>query len=278
MLHVFDEASFKCSRVVTLRYSTSFSLSVRLLNSSLRNAIYGIYGFVRFADEIVDTFHDKDKVKLLNDFEAAYYDALAQGISLNPILNAFVITVKKYNIDDELVQAFLTSMKFDIDKKEYDSAGIKEYIYGSADVVGLMCLKVFVNVDETRYNELKPFAMALGSAFQKVNFLRDLNNDVNELDRNYFPLLNSNKLTEETKQQLIDDINEDFKLAREGIRRLPASSKLGVYTAYIYYRKLTRKIQRTHSNTIMSSRIRISNFRKFGLILRCYLVCKFRMV
>jgi 15-cis-phytoene synthase len=277
MNKLFDEVSFKCSKVVTQHYSTSFSLGIRLLDKSIRNAIFSIYGFVRFADEIVDTFHDHNKEELLSNFEKSYYQAYDNEISLNPILHAFQLTVRNYNIDDELIHAFLKSMKCDLQKKEFDPQEIKEYIYGSADVVGLMCLRVFVNGDENKYVELKPYAMRLGSAFQKVNFLRDINNDINQLHRIYFPVLRNNKLTNEIKKQIIEEINEDYRIALQGIKRLPNSSKIGVFTAYLYYKKLTKKIEKTDAQKVLEKRIRISDFSKIWLLGYCYLFGKLKM-
>ncbi len=278
MTGFYDEVTYKISKLVTNNYSTSFSLGVSLLDSSIRKDIFSIYGFVRFADEIVDTFHDTNKEQLLNDFEESYYKAYQEGISLNPILHSFQLTVKKYQIDDALIQAFLTSMRYDLHKKEYDEKGIIEYIYGSADVVGLMCLKVFVYGNEEEYNELKPYAMRLGSAFQKVNFLRDLNNDVSELQRTYFPILRQKPLNQETLRTIIEDINDDFKQARLGILKLPKSARTGVYTAYLYYLSLLRKIKRTKPTRIMESRIRISNFHKILLLNQAYFSVKTNLV
>ncbi len=278
MKELFDEVSFKCSKIVTRSYSTSFSLGIKLLDKSIRNAINSIYAFVRFADEIVDTFHDFNKEELLSHFEANYYRAYENEISLNPIIHSFQLTVKKYNIDDALIQAFLRSMRSDLLKKEFDTQEIKEYIYGSADVVGLMCLKVFVNGDENKYNELKPYAMRLGTAFQKVNFLRDINNDVNQLHRIYFPILRENKLTNEIKKQIIEDINEDYRIALQGIKQLPKSSKRGVYAAYMYYKKLTKKIEKTNAQKVLDKRIRISNPIKLWLLGYCYITGKMKIV
>lgn len=277
-LDLFTKVSYQCSKIVTQRYSTSFTLGIRMLDRSLRNPIFSIYGFVRFADEIVDSFHDFDKEKLLSEFEKEYYKAYQSGISLNPILHSFQHTVKRYKIDDELIQAFLNSMRSDLHKKEFDSREIDDYIYGSADVVGLMCLKVFVNGDEKRYEELKPHAMRLGSAFQKVNFLRDLNNDVNNLHRVYFPVLRQNDLTDEIKQEIIEEIKEDFRIAVVGIKRLPKTSKIGVYTAYVYYSKLMNRIEKATAQSILEKRIRVPNLIKFGLLGYCILSRKLRLV
>ncbi|WP_299211276.1 phytoene/squalene synthase family protein [uncultured Aquimarina sp.] len=277
MKELFDDVSFKCSKIVTQNYSTSFSMGIKLFDKSIRDSIYSIYGFVRFADEIVDTFHDYDKAALFSNFEEDYYRAYNQGISLNPILNSFQITVRKYNIDDELIQAFLKSMHSDLSKKEFDDDEIKAYIYGSADVVGLMCLKVFVNGDEERYQALKPAAMRLGSAFQKVNFLRDINDDINELHRIYFPILRDNKLTEAIKKKIIIDINEDFRVALEGIKELPDNSKKGVYAAYLYYTKLTTKIASTPVEKLLNERIRIPNRVKIWSLGSIYISKKLKL-
>lgn len=278
MKELFDEVSVGCSKLVTKSYSTSFSLAVKMLAPSIRNAIYSVYGFVRFADEIVDTFHGFNKDKLISDFEADYYKAHAEGISLNPILNAFQATVKKYDIDDELVQAFLKSMKLDLHKSEYTDEEYKAYIYGSADVVGLMCLKVFVNGDQEKYNELKEPAMRLGSAFQKVNFLRDLKDDLELLNRSYFPDVNMVELNVASKQKIIKDIHHDFEAAYIGILGLPNEAKFGVYTAYRYYKCLLNKLKKTPSNEIMNTRIRVSNPLKMSLLARSYVKYKLNMI
>jgi len=274
----YRDLTFLISKVVTQKYSTSFSLGVRMLHKSLREAIYSIYGFVRFADEIVDTFHDYDKANLLNRFEEDYYRALDDGISLNPVLNSFGETVRRYAIDDDLIQAFLDSMKSDLSKTEFNEEQIRKYIYGSADVVGLMCLKVFTGGDVEQYNELMPFAMKLGSAFQKVNFLRDLNDDKNDLKRVYFPVLNESSLNTKNKREIIKDIEADFLEALKGIRRLPETSKAGVYTAYLYYKALTRKIKLTSASKIITTRMRISNGRKLVLLLRAWLAVQLKWI
>ncbi len=246
MKAIFDKISFDCSRNVTRAYSTSFSSAVRMLAPSIRQDIYNIYGFVRFADEIVDSFHDYDKEQLFTLFENDLEKALHDSISLNPVLNAFQHTAIKYNIDSSLTGAFMKSMKLDLVKKDYASfEEYNEYIYGSADVVGLMCLKVFTGNDDERYNELKPYAMRLGSAFQKVNFLRDLKADTEELERNYFPMLNLSEIDDKTKAQIIAEIEADLAEGYKGIVRLPAEAKFGVYTAYVYYKKLLKSLK-TH--------------------------------
>ena len=279
MKHFYDEVSFKCSRLVTTNYSTSFSLAVKMLSPSIREAIYSIYGFVRFADEIVDSFHDFEKEQLLVEFENEYYKAHNQGISLNPILNSFQITVKKYNIDDQLIQSFLKSMKLDLVKQTYNSKEeYEDYIYGSADVVGLMCLKVFVNGNQERYNQLKFEAMKLGSALQKVNFLRDLKDDSLVLNRNYFPDTDLNNFNEASKKAIIDDIESDFEDAFKGILKLPIEAKFGVYTAYVYYKKLLKKLKKTPCSEIGTTRIRVSNYTKAGLLAQSFITCKLKMV
>ncbi|MBP7396197.1 MAG: phytoene/squalene synthase family protein [Flavobacterium sp.] len=279
MKQLFDDVSFKCSKLVTKSYSTSFSLAVKMLAPSIREDIYNIYGFVRFADEIVDSFHGYQKEQLIQDFETDYYKALESDISLNPILNAFQITVKKNNISDDLVQAFLKSMKMDLVKSEYNTkAEYDDYIYGSANVVGLMCLKVFVQGNQEKYDALKDEAMRLGSAFQKVNFLRDLKDDNLVLNRNYFPGVDLRSFDDEAKKAIIAEIDEDFKAAREGIKKLPLEAKFGVFTAYVYYKKLLNKLERTPSHKIGTSRIRVSNYSKAGLLAQSFVTYKLRLV
>ena len=280
MKALFDQVSNNCSRLVTKKYSTSFSLAVKMLSPEIRTAIYNIYGFVRFADEIVDSFHAYDKEKLINKFEADYYEALEDGISLNPILNAFQKTVFQYQISDDLVQAFLKSMKADLHKTEYTTKEeYDSYIYGSADVVGLMCLRVFVNGDTEKYNEIKDAAMRLGSAFQKVNFLRDLKDDIDNLNRSYFPNVDLRALNNESKNQIINEIEEDFEVAfKEGILKLPVEAKFGVYIAYRYYRKLLNKLKNTPSSKILETRVRISNPMKINLLARSFVKYKLNLI
>ena len=280
MKELFDQTSHNCSKLVTKSYSTSFSLAVNMLSPSIRTDIYNIYGFVRFADEIVDTFHDYDKEVLMANFERDYYLAKEQGISLNPILNSFQQTVNKYKISNDMVQAFLKSMKADLHKTEYQTkAEYDEYIYGSADVVGLMCLKVFVNGDDDKYNELKDAAMRLGSAFQKVNFLRDLKADYEDLNRSYFPNVDLGQLNAASKQIIIDEIEADFDYAyTEGILKLPVEAKFGVYMAYRYYRRLLKKLKSVPSEKIMDTRIRISDPMKINLLARSYVKYKLNII
>ena len=279
MKELFDTVSFKCSKLVTKSYSTSFSLAVYMLSPSIRDAIYSIYGFVRFADEIVDSFHGYEKEYLINDFEKEYYKSYEAGISLNPILNSFQHTIKEYNITDDLVQAFMRSMKLDLVKQNYESQEeYNEYIYGSADVVGLMCLKVFVKGNEEKYNQLKSEAMRLGSAFQKVNFLRDLKDDNLILNRNYFPGVDLKSFDENSKKAIIAEIEEDFRIAYQGILKLPIEAKFGVYTAYVYYKKLLNKLECTPSHKIGNARIRVSNYTKFGLLAKSFVSYKLKLV
>ncbi|EZH73236.1 phytoene synthase [Aquimarina atlantica] len=271
MKSIFDTVSQSCSKIVTNSYSTSFSLVSKMLSGSIRQDIYNIYGFVRFADEIVDTFHEYDKEKLFNDFEEEMYKAIENKISLNPILNSFQKTVHQYNISPELYEAFMKSMRLDLHKTKYlTDQEYKDYIYGSADVVGLMCLKVFVNGNPEKYDNLKESAMHLGSAFQKVNFLRDLKADFEDLNRTYFPNLNLNELDEDSKLKIIKEIEGDFSKALQGILKLPVEAKFGVYTAFIYYKKLLNKLKKTPSLEIKNTRIRVSNYQKFGLLAKSY--------
>jgi phytoene synthase len=279
MKQLFDDVSFKCSKLVTKNYSTSFSLAVYMLSPIIRDAIYSIYGFVRFADEIVDSFHGFDKKELINDFEKEYYKSYNSGISLNPILNSFQHTVKKYNITDDLIQAFLKSMKLDLVKSDYNSKEeYDEYIYGSADVVGLMCLKVFVAGKDHKYEQLKDEAMRLGSAFQKVNFLRDLKDDNLVLNRNYFPGVDLNSFDENAKRMIIKEIQDDFDVAYQGILKLPIEAKFGVYTAFVYYKKLLKKLENTPCHEIGNARIRVSNYTKAGLLAQSFVTYKLRLV
>ena len=275
MKELFDKISYESASLITRKYSTSFSIAVRLLAPSIRQAIYNIYGFVRVADEIVDSFEGYPKEDLLNRFEDEYEFALRSGISTNPVINAFQGTIKEYDINIELVQAFLRSMRADLKKQVYENQQeIQEYIYGSADVVGLMCLKVFVKGDEDRYLKLKEPAMKLGSAFQKVNFLRDLNEDFESLHRTYFPNINPDNISEHDKNRVVQEIKEDFEEAYKGIVKLPKEAKLAVYVAYMYYLNLLKKIERTPSRILKEKRIRISNWSKVLLLVESYFKLK----
>ena len=272
MKALFDNISFDCSKKLTKAFSTSFSFSSRLLPMEQRQAIYATYSFVRVADEIVDTYHDYPQEKLLDRFERNLNEALETRISTNPILNAFQDTVYKYNIERELIDAFLKSMRLDLQKKEYKTREeYQEYIYGSADVVGLMCLHIFVGGDNEQYDKLKDSAMKLGSAFQKVNFLRDLKNDMETLERSYFPHIDFKNLSKKVKKEIVEEIVQDFDDAFVGIRQLPDSSRLAVYVAYVYYKKLLRIIKRKKPETILQSRIRVSNAAKMWLMFKSYL-------
>ncbi|MDG1344527.1 MAG: phytoene/squalene synthase family protein [Flavobacteriaceae bacterium] len=272
MKKLFDQVSENCSKVVTQSYSTSFTLATKMLDSSIRQDIYNIYGFVRFADEIVDSFHDFDKQHLLNLFELDLKKSIKDKISLNPILNSFQKTFNKYEIDYELVDSFLKSMKWDLNKKQYlNKEEFDEYVYGSADVVGLMCLKVFVKGNQKQYNDLKPYAMSLGSAFQKVNFLRDLKADHDGLNRSYFPNLNIEEFDEESKKIILNEIDKDFSHALKGIFLLPSSARFGVYTAYKYYLKLLNKLKNTNPLKIKTTRIRVPNYQKINVLARSYI-------
>jgi len=271
MKALFDTVSEKCSKTVTKSYSTSFSIATKMLAPSIRQDIYNIYGFVRFADEIVDSFHGYNKNQLFKRFEESLENALVDKISLNPILNSFQHTFHKYNLDKHLVDSFMESMKLDLSKTNYlTQEEFKAYIYGSADVVGLMCLKVFVKGDQKKYDELKESAMHLGSAFQKVNFLRDLKADYEDLSRSYFPNTDLEKLDEDSKNTIIAEIEHNFNMGLQGIHQLPAEAKFGVYTAFIYYKKLLNKLKKTPSTEIKNTRIRVNNYQKMGLLAQCY--------
>ena len=271
MKELFDKISEECSKNVTKSYSTSFSLATKMLSSNIRQDIYNIYGFVRFADEIVDTFHSYNKKELFKRFVDDLNHSLKQKISLNPILNSFQKTVHKYNIDRDLINSFLKSMEQDLKKKKYESLQeYKEYIYGSADVVGLMCLKVFVSGRNDDYKKLKPYAMSLGSAFQKVNFLRDLNDDYKKLNRVYFPGVDYGTFNDDVKNNIMIDIEKDFAKALKGIYMLPNNSKFGVYAAYKYYKRLLRKLERASYLQIKSERVRVPNYQKVDVLARSY--------
>ncbi|MDC1403176.1 phytoene/squalene synthase family protein [Crocinitomicaceae bacterium] len=267
MKSIFDTLSHDISEMTTKRYSTSFSLGISFLSKDLHNAIYGIYGFVRFADEIVDSFHGFDKDKLLTDFKKQTFEAIGEKISLNPILNSFQWAVNEYKIPIELIDTFLKSMEMDLDQIDFDQKEYEKYILGSAEVVGLMCLKVFVRGDDKEYLRLKPSAMKLGSAFQKINFLRDLSADYKDLDRTYFPGVDMKAFNQTVKKQIEADIELDFKAGYEGIKQLPKNSRFGVYMAYKYYYKLFQKIKSTQPHRILKERVRIRNTKKYRLFL-----------
>jgi phytoene synthase len=278
MKELFDSISNESATLITKKYSTSFSIAVRLLAPSIRQAIYNIYGFVRVADEIVDSFEGYPQKELLNRFEEEYAYALEIGISTNPVIHAFQKTVKEYNIDDSLVHAFLGSMRADLSKQIYtNQQEMEDYIYGSADVVGLMCLKVFVNGDLDEYERLKEAAMSLGSAFQKVNFLRDLKQDYDHLNRTYFPNIDPENLTTEEKDKIVKEIKEDFNAAYLGIKKLPKEARFGVYVAYQYYVQLLKKVDKTPAEVLMDKRIRVSNSLKTYLLFQSYISYNFKI-
>ena len=271
MKELFDQVSLRCSQITTNAYSTSFSLGIKMLDKKLRNPIYSIYGFVRFTDEIVDTFHDYDKKKLLTSFTKDTYQAIEEKISLNPILQSFQHVVNQYNIDHQLIDSFFHSMELDLEQSSYDKKGYDEYIYGSAEVIGLMCLQVFCEGDRQQYDTLKSPARSLGSAFQKINFLRDFNDDYQGMGRLYFPNIKMDNFSETIKKEIEADIRNDFELGFQGIKRLPKSAKFGVYVAYIYYLSLFRKVTRKSANEILSARIRVSNLRKLSLLFGAFI-------
>lgn len=277
MIGIFHELSEYCSKAATEKYSTSFSSAIRLLHADLRTPIYNIYGFVRFADEIVDTFHEYNKEELLIEFKKETYASIERGISLNPILHSFQSSVRKYNISHDLIEAFFSSMEMDLSKTVYNSNGYKEYIYGSAEVVGLMCLYVFCEDDEEMYKKLKPSAQALGAAFQKVNFLRDVKADYQQLNRSYFPEVDFTNFTTSMKKQIEDDITLGFINAYEGILMLPVKARFGVYVAYKYYLSLFKKIKRTTPDNILEQRIRIPNYGKAFIVAKAGLRNQFNL-
>jgi phytoene/squalene synthetase len=266
MLNLYKEVCRECASLITRRYSTSFSMGIRVFDKALRAPIYGIYGFVRFADEIVDTFHDKDKATLLARFRRDTYLAMEEGISLNPVLQAFQEVANEYNIGRDLIDPFLDSMAMDLEFSTYHDDLYETYIYGSAEVVGLMCLKVFLKGDDAEYERLKPMARALGSAFQKINFLRDIKSDYEERGRVYFPGVDYNKFDQPTKLAIEADIKKDFDYGYEGIKQLPDSARLGVYLAYVYYTKLFQKIKKSPAKQVAEERIRVNDGKKFYLL------------
>ena len=271
MKNIYDKLSTNVSSSVMYEYSTSFYLSKFLLSKKMKEAIYSIYAFVRLADEIVDSFHDYDKEKLLNDFHKEFDTSIKQKISLNPIFNSFQSTYHKYNFEYELVDCFLNSMRLDLQKQSYDSDMFSKYIYGSSEVVGLMSLKVFVNGNSKKYNQLKPYAVSLGAAFQKVNFLRDIDHDIKTLNRDYFNLNSSEKISEEIKKEIILDIKNDFKHALIGIKLLDKNVQFGVYTAYLFYQELLSKIEIIEASELFKKRISVINYKKIILLFKSIL-------
>jgi phytoene/squalene synthetase len=266
MKAIFDKVSNDCSEITTKAYSTSFSLGIKVLDKRLHNPIYGIYGFVRFADEIVDSFHNYNKKELFNKYKSDTYLGINNKISLNPIINSFQEVVNKFKIDHSLIESFLNSMEMDLEDQNYDENTYKKYIVGSAEVVGLMCLNIFVDGDINKYNKLKPYAMKLGSAFQKINFLRDINDDYKKLGRTYFPEINIENFSKSDKLKIENEIENEFIEGLKGIRMLPNTSKGGVYLAYKYYYNLFKKIKKIPAHQILEKRTRISNFRKFIIL------------
>jgi len=278
MVELFHTTSENCSRIVTENYSTSFSSAIGMLHKDLRKPISNIYGFVRFADEIVDTFHQYDKARLLQQFKIETYDAIERGISLNPILNSFQRSVNKYSIDHKLIDAFFRSMEMDLCKKSYNCEDYKEYIYGSAEVVGLMCLYVFCEGNKNLYENLKESARSLGAAFQKVNFLRDIKADFNGLSRVYFPNCDFTNFTPQQKREIEEDILTDFSKAYDGVLKLPLKARFGVYVAYKYYLSLFKKIKRLHPEKVLDERISIPNYRKALIIFRAGVKNQLRLI
>ncbi|GAB2694916.1 phytoene/squalene synthase family protein [Mucilaginibacter koreensis] len=277
-MNLYDETCFECSKLITTKYSTSFSIGIRAFSKRFHFPVYAIYGFVRYADEIVDTFHAYDKHELITNFRQETFKAIRDGISLNPVLQSFQLIVNAYHIEHELIHAFLDSMEMDLENKAYNHDGYKNYIYGSAEVVGLMCLRVFCENDEAQYQSLKPMACSLGSAFQKINFLRDVKADFEERGRTYFPDIDFNSFTDEEKAQIEADIKKDFDDAFEGIKQLPRGSRLGVYIAYVYYLQLFKKISHTPASVIMQKRIRVSDRRKMALYMKAVLHQKLNII
>ena len=271
MKYLFDKVSRASSEMVTRLYSTSFSVGTRMLGREYRDPIYGVYGFVRFADEIVDTFHDYDKEKLLNKFRNDTYTAIEEGISLNPILNSFQHVVNEYNIDRELIDTFLDSMEMDLQKQDYSRKEFDQYVLGSAEVVGLMCLMIFCDGDKRKYTELKPCAMRLGAAYQKINFLRDLKADFKGMQRSYFPGVDLKNFSDKDKEVVEREIEKDFRAGLLGIKVLPQQVKFGVYLSYTYFYTLFRKIRKTPATVLLQKRIRIPNMKKYMLIIKTWL-------
>lgn len=277
-MQLFHNVSQQCSRITTEWYSTSFNSAIKLLHKDLRTPIYNIYGFVRFTDEIVDTFHTHDKKSLLAEFKKETYNAIDRKISLNPILHSFQLTVNEYGIERSLIDSFFSSMELDLENNQYDMAGYQQYIYGSAEVVGLMCLYIFCEGDKKNYVDLKPYAQALGAAFQKVNFLRDVRADYRQLNRTYFPDIDFNNFTAAMKNKIEDDIAADFKKAHDGILRLPVKARFGVYVAYKYYLSLFKKIRRSQPAVLLEDRVRIPNYSKIFILMRAGLRSQFNIL
>lgn len=277
-LKLYSTTTFECSKLITEHYSTSFTLGIKTLDKSLHYPIYAIYGFVRYADEIVDTFHDYDKKQLLDQFKSDTYEAIKRGISLNPVIHSFQDTVNRYNIGHDLIEAFLHSMEMDLYKEDYTEASYNEYIYGSAEVVGLMCLHVFTKGDLQEYERLREPARRLGAAFQKVNFIRDIKSDYKDRGRVYFPGVNFESFSGADKELIENDIRADFEAAYKGIIELPKTARLGVYLAYIYYLKLFRKITKLPASKVLSERIRIPDTRKLAILTKTYFMHRLNFI
>jgi phytoene/squalene synthetase len=278
MMSLFNQTALECSKLITEHYSTSFTLGIKTLDRKFHLPIYAIYGFVRYADEIVDTFHDFDKKTLLETFKRDAYQAIEEGISLNPVLHSFQLIVRQYGIDHDLIEAFLRSMEMDLYLQDYDASGYDEYIYGSAEVVGLMCLRVFCEGDRAMYDRLKEPARKLGAAFQKVNFLRDVKSDYQERGRTYFPGVNFNDFTCDAKQLIETDIQRDFDEAYIGIMNLPKGARMGVYLAYVYYQTLFNKIKALPVSRIQTERVRVPDTKKIALLAQTYLKYRLRVI
>ena len=278
MMDLYTHTALQCSKVITRHYSTSFTLGIQTLHKKFHLPIYAIYGFVRYADEIVDTFHDFDKAQLLARFKMDTYQAIDERISLNPVLHSFQLVVNQYHIGHDLIEAFLHSMEMDLQGESYSQAGYEEYIYGSAEVVGLMCLRVFCEGDDAEYQRLQPSAKHLGAAFQKVNFLRDIKSDFKERGRIYFPGVDFSNFSQEDKKKIETDIEQDFKAALTGIKQLPAPARAGVYLAYIYYLQLFKKIRKLSASRILSERIRVPDFKKIMLLSKTLLLSRLNLL
>ncbi|MBE7177420.1 MAG: phytoene/squalene synthase family protein [Mucilaginibacter polytrichastri] len=275
---LYSSTCFECSKIITQRYSTSFSLGIRAFDARFRYPIYAVYGFVRYADEIVDTFHEHNKAELIAEFRKNTFEAIDRGISMNPVLQSFQQTVHRYAIEKPLIDAFLRSMEMDLDKTAYSEELYQQYIYGSAEVVGLMCLRIFCEGDHVLYDRLLPNAKSLGSAFQKINFLRDIRADYEERGRTYFPRVDFSRFSDQQKKDILADIDHDFNYAFEGIKDLPKGTRLGVYIAFVYYRQLFKKIAGTPAAEIARRRIRVSDTRKMMLFLQAVIQNKLNTI
>ncbi len=252
-------------------------MGIRLFDAKMRPPIYAIYAFARYADEIVDTFHQEDKLALLDNFQSQTFQAIEENLSLNPVLDAYQHTVNKYNIDHDQIIAFFDSMRMDLDTKKFNPINYNKYIYGSAEVIGLMCLKVFCNGDSNQYSHLEFYARALGAAFQKINFLRDIKADFEERGREYFPTLDFDNFDDQQKKKIEEDIQKDFDYGLIGIKQLPKEARLGVYVAYVYYLNLFKKIKNTPFSKVKSKRIRVNNPRKVYLLAQSTIKSKFNL-